>query len=180
MLGHPARVGSKHFHKGVHRRAQGGQKPLPAPQALDTCSCSGDNVIAVRQKRGNMANSKNDDFDLQWNLDEVDHYDDTIEFNDPVVVKFDEPVVEEAPVEPAPQASAEKPAFDIWKYGRYGPEGDFMSQAHQGPQVSYINEALGLSGDVYTKETFDAVVTYQRDNRLSVSGRVDKATYDSL
>ena len=133
--------------------------------------------MAGRQKRGNMA-----ELEYAFGDNHEDIYlDDSPELvqDEPTEVDepHEEPVVEEESAEPA---SVEKPDFNIWKYGRFGPEGDFMSQEHQGPQVAYINQSLGLDGDVYTKETFDAVVKYQKENKLSVSGRVDKTTYNSL
>lgn len=80
----------------------------------------------------------------------------------------------------APAESEDKPAFGIWKYGKFGKSDDVLATQSSGPQVAYINKKFNIQGDEFTDETKSSVFKYQKQNGLRPSGRVDKRTYDAL
>lgn len=49
-----------------------------------------------------------------------------------------------------------------------------------GEAVAYVNNALGLEGDRYTRETVLAVKRYQSENDLRVTGVVNYELYNKL
>lgn len=72
-----------------------------------------------------------------------------------------------------------KPDFDV-KPSLLGRAGQGVAVTSSGPQVDYVNKALGVDANEYTLETMRAVKDWQGKNNLSRTGRVNAAMYEML
>ena len=75
-------------------------------------------------------------------------------------------------------SSGNKP--DFGDAGLLGRKFSGAKVTSEGPQVEYVNRALGVDATEYTLETAHAVKRYQSENKLKPTGRVDADLYDRL
>lgn len=75
-------------------------------------------------------------------------------------------------------SSDDKPDFD--DAGLLGRKFGGAKVTSEGPQVEYVNRALGVDATEYTLETAHAVKRYQSENKLKPTGRVNADLYDRL